>query len=97
MSGTDDRSPGSIGELALSWGMSPEDARRIEAVAAAIVVDADVTDQRSRWLAEPCEQRRRRGTSEDRNYGHAAASTPVEPRPDGAHERGECEDPSSSR
>jgi hypothetical protein len=84
MSGTDDRSPGSIGELALSWGMSPEDARRIEAVAAAIVVDADVTDQRSSWLPEPFEQR----TSCRRTHGQTAVSPPVEHRAEGAHEHG---------
>jgi hypothetical protein len=88
MTGTDDRSPGSIGQLALSWGMSPEEARRIEAVAAAILVDADVTDQRSSWLPEPCEQRRGRGTSGDKRNRQTAASPPVEHRAEGAHEHG---------
>lgn len=36
MSGTDDRSPGSIEDLALSWGLSPEQARKVAATAVAL-------------------------------------------------------------
>jgi hypothetical protein len=36
MSGTDDRSPGSIEDLALSWGLSPERARKVAATAVAL-------------------------------------------------------------
>jgi DNA-binding transcriptional ArsR family regulator len=48
--GTDDRSPGSIGQIALCRGMSPEQARRIEATAAALTLHAHVADERSAWL-----------------------------------------------
>jgi hypothetical protein len=60
MTGTDDRSPGSIMDLALSWGMSPENARRIEATAAALLVDAHIADERSSRLHQPCRQQYRR-------------------------------------
>jgi hypothetical protein len=45
MTGTDDRSAGSIGQWALAQGMSPEEAQRIEEIAAALTIDADVA-----WL-----------------------------------------------
>lgn len=44
MSGTDDRSPGSIEQLALSWGLSPERARKVAATAAALAADAHPLD-----------------------------------------------------
>jgi hypothetical protein len=40
MPGTDDRSPGSIEDLALSWGLSPERAREVAATAAALAAGA---------------------------------------------------------
>lgn len=52
---TDDRSPGGIGQMALSWGMAPEQARRIEEAAAALTVAAHVADECEGWLRPPCE------------------------------------------
>jgi hypothetical protein len=40
MSGTDDRSPGSIEDLALSWGLSPERARKVAATAVALAASS---------------------------------------------------------
>ncbi len=45
MSGTDDRSPGSIEDLALSWGLSPEQARKVAATAAALAAGAYPVDE----------------------------------------------------
>ncbi|WP_170231552.1 hypothetical protein [Pseudonocardia kunmingensis] len=45
MSGTDDRSPGSIEQLALSWGLSPEQARKVAATAAALAAGALPLDE----------------------------------------------------
>jgi hypothetical protein len=45
MSGTDDRSPGSIEELALSWGLSPEQARKVAETAVALAAGAYPLDE----------------------------------------------------
>jgi hypothetical protein len=65
MTGTDDRSPGSIGDMALSWGIRPEDARRIEEIAAAILVDAHIADERIALPRQRCGQRPRRGVQRE--------------------------------
>lgn len=54
MTGTDDRSSSSIGQLFLAWGMSPEEARRVEAVASALLVEADTAGQCSVRAGGPC-------------------------------------------
>jgi hypothetical protein len=45
MSGTDDRSPGSIEDLALSWGLSPERAREVAATAVALAAGTYPVDE----------------------------------------------------
>jgi hypothetical protein len=45
MSGTDDRSPGSIEDLALSWGLSPEQAHKVAATAAALAAGTYPVDE----------------------------------------------------
>lgn len=63
MSGTDDRSPGSIEDLALSWGLSPERARKVAAIAAALaagtypVEDHHVPRQRQPTSRLPAQRR----------------------------------------
>jgi hypothetical protein len=59
MTGADDRSSGSIGQLFLAWGMSPERARRAEAIASALLAEADAAGQRSTWADGPCNRSRR--------------------------------------
>jgi hypothetical protein len=49
MTSTDDRGSGSIGQLFLARGMSPEKARRIEAIASELLAEADAASQRSAW------------------------------------------------
>lgn len=39
MAGTDDRNPGSMIQLILSWGISSEQARRIEKIATSLASD----------------------------------------------------------
>lgn len=45
MSGTDDRSPGSIEQLALSWGLSPEQARKVAATAVSLAAGTYPVDE----------------------------------------------------
>jgi hypothetical protein len=59
--GTDDRSSAGIGELFLAWGMSPEKAHRIEAIASALLADADAAHQRSTWADRSCDRSRHDG------------------------------------
>jgi hypothetical protein len=45
MSGTDDRSPGSIEDLALSWGLTPEQARKVADIAVALAAGTYPVDE----------------------------------------------------
>lgn len=45
MSGTDDRSPGSIEDLALSWGLTPGQARKVASMAAALAAGSYPMDE----------------------------------------------------
>ncbi|MHA6631421.1 hypothetical protein ACU61A_38805 [Pseudonocardia sichuanensis] len=68
MSGTDDRSPGSIEQLALSWGLNPEQARKVAATAAALAAGALPLDEplpRQRGTAVRIPVQRHAPTSDD--------------------------------
>jgi hypothetical protein len=62
MSGTDDRSPGSIEDLALSWGLTPEQARKVAATAVALAREAYPMDEyvpQQRGTTPPLPRQRR--------------------------------------
>jgi hypothetical protein len=70
MSGTDDRSPGSIEDLALSWGLTPEQARKVADIAVALAagtypVDEYVPRQRRCTLRPPTQYRASQATRAD--------------------------------
>jgi hypothetical protein len=80
MSGTDDRSPGSIEDLALSWGLSPERARKVAATAVALaagsypdLVNDDLPQRRGTAPRLPAQ---REASAADRIDAEATAPEP---------------------
>lgn len=72
MSGTDDRSPGSIEDLALSWGLTPEQARKVASTATALAagtypldVDEYVPPQRGSTPRVPMQRHESPATGTD--------------------------------